>query len=249
MSGGYASKLEKIKLLKKYKILKLIIKFFYPPMPTLNIIETKILREIQTYLFKNEGKVLNFGNGKSNGSGIRLWKTNFLDLSSIIHLDVNIGDNVNVVGDGQNLPFKNNLFDSIICQAVLEHVENPNQMISEIKRVLKPQGFLYIEVPFLQGFHADPNDFQRYTLEGLKVLMKDFEIVKYGVSVGPFCTLVWILRDGISSFFKNKFFFYTIRFIISWILSPLRYFDFLVKNRPMFQRLASENYILVKNIK
>ena len=60
MSGGYASKLEKIKLLKKYKILKFIIKFFYPPMPTLNIIETKILREIQKYLFKNKGKVLNY---------------------------------------------------------------------------------------------------------------------------------------------------------------------------------------------
>ena len=249
MSGGYASKLEKIQIFKKSKLLKFIFKLFYPPMPTLNIIEAKTLKEIQKYLFNNQSKILNFGNGKSTGSGIRLWKTNFLNLSNVINLDINIGDNVHVVGDGQNLPFKNNFFDSVICQAVLEHVEKPNQMVSEIKRVLTPHGFLYIEVPFLQGFHADPNDFQRYTLEGLKVLMKDFEIVKYGVSVGPFCTLVWILRDGISSYFKNKFLFYIVRFVVSWIFSPLRYFDFLVKNRPMFHRLASENYILVKNTK
>ena len=49
--------------------------------------------------------------------------------------------------------------------------------------------------------------------------MKDFEIVKYGVSVGPFCTLVWILRDGISSYFKNKFCF---------ILQDLLYLGFFL---------------------
>ena len=47
---------------------------------------------------------------------------------NVINLDINIGDNVHVVGNGQNLPFKNNFFDSVICQAVLEHVEKPNQM-------------------------------------------------------------------------------------------------------------------------
>ena len=34
--------------------------------------------------------------------------------SNIIHLDVNIVDNVHVVGDGQNLPFKNNLFLTLL---------------------------------------------------------------------------------------------------------------------------------------
>ena len=40
-------------------------------------------------------------------------------------------------------------------------------------RVLKPNGFIYIEVPFLQGFHADPNDFHSYTRR-LKDFIKRF---------------------------------------------------------------------------
>ena len=107
-------------------------------------------------------------------------------------------------------------------------------------------GFIYIEVPFLQGFHADPNDFQRYTQEGLKILLKDFKIVKIGVSVGPFCTLVWILRDGLSSIFKNKILYNLFRFFISWALSPLRFFDLLIRKRPVYKKLACENFVFVK---
>ena len=113
-------------------------------------------------------------------------------------------------------------------------------------RVLKPNGFIYIEVPFLQGFHADPNDFHRYTQEGLKILLKDFKIIKIGVSVGPFCTLVWILRDGLSSMFENKILYNLIRFFISWALSPLRFFDFLIRRRPVFKKLACENFVFVQ---
>ena len=40
-------------------------------------------------------------------------------------------------------------------------------------RVLKPGGYIYSEVPFLQGFHADPDDYQRYTLQGLKILFNN----------------------------------------------------------------------------
>lgn len=39
------------------------------------------------------------------------------------------------VGDIYNLPFKENSFDLVICTEVLEHLENPVQAISELKRV------------------------------------------------------------------------------------------------------------------
>ena len=76
-----------------------------------------------------------------------------------------------MVGDAHKLPFKSQVFDSIICQAVLEHVSNPNKVVDEMLRVLKPKGHVFVEVPFIQGYHADPDDYQRYTLNGLTIFI------------------------------------------------------------------------------
>ena len=47
--------------------------------------------------------------------------------------------------DVQNLSFKNKSFDIVLCQEVLEHVENPVKAIHELKRITKKQ--LIISVP------------------------------------------------------------------------------------------------------
>ncbi|MEY4457260.1 MAG: hypothetical protein RLY15_1524 [Bacteroidota bacterium] len=45
------------------------------------------------------------------------------------------------------LPFKNNEFDIVTMLAVLEHLENPAAVLSEIQRVLKKDGLLILTVP------------------------------------------------------------------------------------------------------
>lgn len=52
------------------------------------------------------------------------------------------------VGD-EKLPFKNNFFDLIITFEVVEHVFDTGAFIEEIRRVLKPEGTLYISTPNL----------------------------------------------------------------------------------------------------
>jgi SAM-dependent methyltransferase len=49
--------------------------------------------------------------------------------------------------DATKLPFADESFDKIICSEVLEHVENYQDVLLEIKRVLKPKGILAISVP------------------------------------------------------------------------------------------------------
>lgn len=44
------------------------------------------------------------------------------------------------VGNGQQMPFKSDGFDMVYCHGVLHHAENPQQMLKEIYRVLKPGG-------------------------------------------------------------------------------------------------------------
>lgn len=45
----------------------------------------------------------------------------------------------------ENLPFKNEYFQVAICIRVFHHLKNPQKAIKEIKRVLKPKGFLVLE--------------------------------------------------------------------------------------------------------
>lgn len=50
--------------------------------------------------------------------------------------------------DIHQIPFPENQFDTVLCNHVLEHVDNDIVAMSEIKRVLKPGGFAILQVPF-----------------------------------------------------------------------------------------------------
>lgn len=71
---------------------------------------------------------------------------------------------------GHSLPFKDGVFDVVLCTEVLEHVPDPEKVLREISRVLKESGCLVMTTPFLVPLHEDPYDFYRYTVYGLKHL-------------------------------------------------------------------------------
>ena len=52
-----------------------------------------------------------------------------------------------LVGDLEDLPFKNNSFDTIICSEVIEHLLEPERAFREFGRVLKSRGFLIVTTP------------------------------------------------------------------------------------------------------
>lgn len=62
--------------------------------------------------------------------------------------------------DVAQLPHKDNLFDVIICNHVLEHVPDDQQAMAELYRVLKPGGWAILQVPIsmsLERTYEDPN--------------------------------------------------------------------------------------------
>lgn len=48
--------------------------------------------------------------------------------------------------DAHKIPYSSNSFDVIICNEVLEHVEDPDKVLKEMIRVLKKDGVLVVEI-------------------------------------------------------------------------------------------------------
>jgi SAM-dependent methyltransferase len=72
----------------------------------------------------------------------------------------------------QPLPFADASFDTVVLSDVLEHIPDPENLLSEISRVLRPEGSVVIGVPFFYWLHEVPHDFNRYTRYQLERLIK-----------------------------------------------------------------------------
>lgn len=121
------------------------------PRPDFIIRRSRILEFVEN----KEGAVLDIGcsfnpflddyhkNGNSFVVGV--------DLSSISLRIGKILDSRNVgrlvCGNCESLPFENSSFDIVVCSEVMEHVANPEMLLSEISRVLKKNSSCILSVP------------------------------------------------------------------------------------------------------
>ena len=61
-------------------------------------------------------------------------------------------------------------FSTVICLSVLEHCDQPFKIAENLMRLMKPGGWICIGVPFSWKIHAYPNDYWRFTPEGIRKL-------------------------------------------------------------------------------
>jgi SAM-dependent methyltransferase len=162
------------------------------------------------------GKVLNAGAG---------WRDiSHLVAGELVNQDLTWeGDNrtnIDIFSPLHRIPVEDSTFDTILCIAVLEHVVNPIEVVAEMVRVLKPGGYLVASVPFLQPEHKAPTDYQRYTRDGLEVLMSNagLDVLDIRPLFTVYHTLYWILQVWLSS--KKSFSYMVLRFIL---LPPVSY--------------------------
>lgn len=94
--------------------------------------------------------------------------------------------------DVTDLKFKSSSFESIFCNQVLEHVEDPQRALQEMHRVLERKGKLLIGVPFFYYLHGLPHDYYRFTEKGLNKLLGDagFKIIILQATGGFFSTFI-----------------------------------------------------------
>ena len=78
----------------------------------------------------------------------------------------------NVVGDAVGrLPFRCAAFDAVATLEVLEHVTNPAEFLAEARRVVRTGGSIYLSTRQAWRAHGSPNDYFRYTRDGLRLLL------------------------------------------------------------------------------
>jgi SAM-dependent methyltransferase len=161
---------------------------------------------------------------------------------SVVTLDAVAAPEVDIVGNIHRMPIADGCFDCVVCTGTLEHVRDPWQAVREIDRVLKPGGLAHIDVPFIQGYHADPTDYWRFTLEGLRLLCRRFEELDAGVHIGPSCGLVWVAREWSSSLFTNRYLSNAVLALASYATYPLKFVDYVAIRGPQSHRVASAVY-------
>jgi len=112
----------------------------------------------------------------------------------VVPADLYAAPHTDVVCDGHDLPFHDDAFDAVICQAVLQYVLDPARVVSEIHRVLVEGGLVYSDVPFIQQVQGGALDFSRFTYLGHRRLFRYFDEIDGGAVGGPGMALAWSVR-------------------------------------------------------
>lgn len=107
------------------------------------------------------------------------------DACDVVESDVYIGPRTNLVCDAHDIPFADGTFDAVVMQAVMNALADPARAISEIYRVLRAGGLVYVEAPFMQQVCEGSFDYYRFSHLGLRRLFKNFEEVRSGAQGGP----------------------------------------------------------------
>lgn len=168
----------------------------------------------------------------------------------LVNLNIDLFDNVDVVGDAYLLPYGNGVVDAIHCEAVLEHLERPDAALAEAFRVLRSGGFGYFATPFLQPYHAYPGHYQNFTLEGhdAALMRAGFHVLSSGCCVGPTFALVDLVGHYFKAVLPTPVFGRLLWLSSRIVLKPMLRLDKWLSNRPASTSLASTVFALVTKL-
>ncbi|HEX7880971.1 MAG TPA: methyltransferase domain-containing protein [Candidatus Eisenbacteria bacterium] len=176
------------------------------------------------------------------GSGVHKQYLN----PGLINFDIAAHDNVDVVGDGEHLPFRDGVFDGVVLDAVIEHLARPARVVAEVKRVLKPGGTVLAQVPFLYPFHAAPHDYQRYTPAGLGMLFEEFDVLETGTDRRPGRAVLEVVSAWAAGFSDNRTVSYALRWLTAWVWLPIKWLDPWLGKKSRGEYVAASGSVLAR---
>lgn len=154
------------------------------------------------------GVVLDVGGGVRFGKWLAPYRSLF-DACDYKTFDYDDSTGADVIGDIHAIPLADASVDAVICSSVLEHVKNPFQACSEMKRILRPGGCFFGLIPSTYPYHARPGhypDYWRIFSDTIPVLFDGFSEIEIRKRGGYFLALS---------------FFVPLQHRVRWVLTPL----------------------------
>ena len=166
----------------------------------------------------------------------------------IINIDIFAFNQVDMVADAFNLPIKDQSVDVVINTAMIEHVSDPSKIVNEIYRILKKDGDFVCYLPFIVPFHAAPNDFHRWTIEGVKHCFQQFGKTCVSIGAGPTSGMLWVLQEWVSIVlsFGNRTLHDMIFMLLMILTAPIKLLDMVFIHFPHAERIASGFFVTGK---
>ena len=132
------------------------------------------------------GRVLNLSAG---GSAEKL--------ANVVEVEFALFRHTDIIADAHTLPFMDECFAGIISMNAFEHYHDPELVVAELMRVLKPGGWLVVQTAFLQPEHEYPWHFYNTTSEGMKRWFSAFNLDELRVSenFNPLYALSWLASE------------------------------------------------------
>jgi SAM-dependent methyltransferase len=169
--------------------------------------------------------------------------------AEIVCVDIVPGPHVDLVADAHDMHMvAENSVDCVLSVSVLEHVRYPHKVVAEIRRILKPGGIVYLNIPFVFAFHGDPDDFYRFSCNGIRILCEDFEEIDSGFNRGPASTMCDLLvRFCAIAFSFNSDRLYALnRIVFGWLLFWIKYLDAIIGHYKTARVIHAGSYFLGK---
>ena len=167
--------------------------------------------------------------------------------SRLLCVDIEDGPGVDVVADAHDLHmFSNDSVDCVLCVSTLEHVRDPFAVVSEIFRILKPGGIIYLSIPFIFAYHGDPDDYYRFSFTGIKILCQKFEIIESGFTRGPASTMCDLLPRflGIIFSFNSVRIYNLTRVFFAWVFVWLKFLDAVIARYSIAKVIHGDSFII-----
>ena len=107
------------------------------------------------------------------GCGVKPYYPFFAPVASeYVGVDVVENPAAELLGPVEALPVDDASFDVVLCTQVLEHCDDPDQAVRELRRVTRPGGRVLASTHGVQVYHPSPEDYWRWTHTGLRRLFE-----------------------------------------------------------------------------
>lgn len=156
-----------------------------------------LIKNLFNFEIKKEFKVLDAG------CGDKFLKEPF-ERKGLLYQGIDI-DIIDFNND--EFPFPDNSFDLVVSLAVIEHIKNTENFLSEINRILKKGGFVFLSTPnwcyAFKNFYDDYTHVRPYTKKSLSKILSDFNFVDIHILPGLRNKYFWQYTMPFAEFFAS----------------------------------------------